>query len=220
MKKKTKYISGILLLILAIGLYLYLKKYTPVLDMFSQEKIQSFISGYGAWGPIVFILIEIVAVIFSQLPNIPLTLAAGAIWGPLLGATFAVIGGLIGGCLAFTISRFLGKDIVEKLVGDQYEIIYEIPEKYLTIGIFVTRLVPFLSFDIISYGAGLTDIKFRHFFIATLLGMIPMTLLFAYMGEKIMFGEVWSIVMTGLVVIAMIALPVILKKYDWNFQER
>ncbi len=216
MNKTTKrYLVGTVIVLIALSVYFYLKTQTQVLDTFTQENLQSFISGYGAWAPVVFIAVEIIAVIISQLPNIPLTLVAGAIWGPFLGAAYAVTGGLIGGCIAFYISRLLGKELVKKLIGDRYKMVEKIPENYLTVGVFLTRLVPFLSFDIISYGAGLTNMKFKHFFWASLLGMIPMTLLFTYLGESLMISSVWSWVFTGFVVIVMLAIPYFLKKKGW-----
>lgn len=204
---RTKHIWGSALLLLLTGTYFLLKTQTGVLDVFTRENLQVFLSGYGVWSPLVFMGIQAIAVVFSQLPNIPLTMAAGALWGSWLGFLYSLIGALLGGCIAFLLSRWLGKDFVKKLVGERYEFVEDLSEKHLVVTIFVLRLVPFLSFDVISYGAGLTTIKFRNFLLATLLGMIPMTLLFAYFGQSVMLGRWLSWLFTGAVLVAMFLLP-------------
>lgn len=209
---KKKHIIGALILLGLAGIYIYLETQTAVLDVFSREKIRAFLAGYGAWAPLVFIGILAVAVVFSQIPNIPLAMSAGAIWGSFHGFVYSLTGALLGGCLAFFISRLLGRDIVKKLIGEHYEFIEDLPEKNLAITIFVLRLLPFLSFDVISYGAGLTKIKFRRFFLATLLGMMPGTFLFAYMGETLMVGEWISWILTAVVLAAMLAIPYFTQK--------
>jgi uncharacterized membrane protein YdjX (TVP38/TMEM64 family) len=66
-----------------------------------------------------------------------------------------------------------------------------LPEKYLTIIVFATRLLPIFNFDIISYAAGLTRMNPWKFALATFLGMLPATYFFAYSGESLILGNMW-----------------------------
>jgi len=99
---------------------------------------------------------------------------------------FGGIGLLIGSIIAFYIARFGGKPIIIKLIGKKWlNRVDKWIEKNGAIAIFITRLVPVVPFDLISYMSGITKIKFKHYFSATLLGAFPRTYLLAIAGVSV-----------------------------------
>ena len=104
---------------------------------------------------------------------------------------------MVGAGLCFLVARALGRDVVEKFAGKGALASVEgYFEKYGSKTILVCRLLPFVSFDAVSYFAGLTPIKFWPFFIATGLGQLPATIVYSYVGGMLTGGARWLV--TGL----------------------
>lgn len=96
---------------------------------------------------------------------------------------------MVGAALCFFIARILGRDVVEKLTSkkalDTADAFFE---RYGKHTIIVCRLLPFISFDLISYAAGLTSIRFWSFWVATGIGQLPATLVYSYFGQNLSSG--------------------------------
>lgn len=124
----------------------------------------------------------------------------------LLNVTlFGGLGLVVGAILAFYMARWGGKPIIEKLLGAKWVGVLDTwVEKHGTIAIFVTRLVPVIPFDLISYCCGITDLPSRNYLAATILGAFPRCLMLAALGSS--FGEVFTIVGLGLDVILVLGL--------------
>jgi uncharacterized membrane protein YdjX (TVP38/TMEM64 family) len=134
-------------------------------------------------------LIMIAAVVISPIPSLPLDIAAGAFFGPVMGTVYSVAGGLGGAVISFMIARFLGRGIIEKVAGGHINFCRNCSNRVLTKIVFVSRLIPVVSFDVVSYGAGLTNMSVGRFAVATLFGMIPLTFLYNYSGTLVVFGR-------------------------------
>lgn len=65
--------------------------------------------------------------------------------------------------------------------------------------ILIARLLPFISFDIVSYAAGLTSISFLEFIVATGLGQLPATIIYSYVGGMLTGGA--KLLVTGLFIL-------------------
>lgn len=104
---------------------------------------------YGAIGPLIIILLMTIAILVSPLPSSPIAIAAGAAYGHLWGGLYVLTGSVTGATGAFLIARYLGYEYVEKIAKNH------LPEKFinsqnaLTGIVLLSRLMPFLSFDII-----------------------------------------------------------------------
>lgn len=147
------------------------------------KEIQSYVEGFGGLAPVVYILI-FALVPLTLFPDSIIAISGGLIFGLAKGYIFTTIGALIGGTISFYISRYFGRDVVKKLTKDKLDNIENmINEKGFTI-VFLLRLIPLFPFDVISYGAGFTSIKYRDFAIATVLGTIPGILVFTNIGAK------------------------------------
>lgn len=96
---------------------------------------------------------------------------------------------MAGAILCFYIARLLGREVVEKLTSKMaLESVDAFFEKHGVYAILIARLLPFISFDVVSYAAGLTSMRLSSFVIATGIGQLPATLVYSYAGEMLTGG--------------------------------
>ena len=157
-------------------------------------------------GPILIIGLMSVAVVLNPLPSAPVALAAGAVYGHTMGTVYVVVGAELGAVLAFAIARWAGYDLTRRFFGETGALQRISSQNTLTALVFVSRLIPFMSFDLVSYAAGLSPIKPWRFAVATLLGLIPVSFALAHFGSEIGNGNyptlVGIILVIGLLTIA------------------
>ena len=182
-------------------------------ELLKAEHIADQLRAAGPFGPILFMLLMATAVIISPIPSLPLDLAAGATFGLTLGTVYAVIGAEIGAIISFLIGRALGREALTRLFRTEIRFCEQCSDRHLAIFIFLARLVPVFSFDLVSYGAGLTNMSLRAFAVATLLGMIVPTFALTYAGSTVVSGT-WMMILLGLVMVAMLLLiPKLVLRY-------
>ncbi len=187
----------------------------PDLDVFSAQGLEQSIQSWGWLGVLAYIGILILSVVISPIPSAPLAIAAGMVWGPIWAGIYSVIGGFLGGLLAYFIGYTLGRSAVRALTGKLIYFSKDRGEIYLGWVIFITRLLPILSFDLISYGAGITGLSLSIYVTATLLGMIPSTFLLTFLGSTFTVGLPLGIVFSLLFLILLIGLPYGIHRYNW-----
>lgn len=143
--------------------------------------LNSVIQAYGSLG---LLAVMIIQTIIAPIPSEALLMFAGAIGIKLFDIViFGGIGMIIGSIIAFYLARIGGKPIINKLIGKKWiGRVDRWVEKRGTKIIFLTRLIPLIPFDLISYMAGITKLKFKNYLIATVLGAFPRTLMLAIMG--------------------------------------
>jgi len=147
------------------------------------EAFASWVEGLGLWGPAVFMIGYVVAVV-AFVPASLLSLGAGAIFGIVHGVLYVFVAASVGSCLAFLIARYLARAAVERrLEGNRR--FSAIDRAVAAEGrkiIFLLRLTPLIPFNLLNYALGLTRIRFSDYAIACL-GMLPGTLLYVYSGK-------------------------------------
>jgi uncharacterized membrane protein YdjX (TVP38/TMEM64 family) len=213
-KYKNKKYLGLILVATVVLAFLLLRTKLDFSLITNITYLKNTILSFGIFAPIVFIIIMAIAIVISPIPSMPLASSAGMIWGPITATILAVIGAEIGAIISFLIARTLGKKAVEKLIHKNIVFCEDCDEKTVTFIVFIARLFPFFQFDIISYGAGLTNIKLRNFALATFVGMIPMTYVFAKFGTVLMVGNLTSILLTVALISAMFIVPWLLKRHN------
>ena len=115
---------SVLIGILIVG-YLYrIQIWEKIVEYFlifsDREQIKSFINSFGAGAPIVFIIIQILQVLFAPVPGEATGFIGGFLFGTIKGFLFSSIGLSIGSCLNFVVGRFLGERYIRKLIPDHY----------------------------------------------------------------------------------------------------
>ncbi|WP_084608016.1 MULTISPECIES: TVP38/TMEM64 family protein [Nisaea] len=175
----VKHIAATVTVISMAGLLYALASAVP---WWSADQIVVKIADTGQWGPVILMLIMAAAVVFSPIPSAPITLAAGAVYGHLWGTIYALAGAEIGALIAFELARRFGRERIGRWIGT-----ISLPRTVnsqvgLTTVVFIARLLPAVSFDVISYAAGLTRLDRSWFALATAAGMIPATFLLSHTG--------------------------------------
>jgi uncharacterized membrane protein YdjX (TVP38/TMEM64 family) len=199
-------IIALTVLILSLLVYWWLRTKSEI-DLLHPEELRETIQDLGWLGIIVYISLIALAVVMSPIPGAPLTVAAGAVWGTFLAGIYSVIGGFFGGLIAYFIGQSLGRTAVYTLTGKVIYLTKNRGEIYLGWLIFFTRLLPVLSFDLISYGAGITGLSLPIYATATLMGMIPSTFFLTYMGATFQVGKILGVVLLIIFVILLVGLP-------------
>jgi uncharacterized membrane protein YdjX (TVP38/TMEM64 family) len=158
----------------------------------------------ATYGPFGLVLVMVIQTIIAPISSEVLLVFAGAIGMGVLEVTlFGGIGLVIGAVFAFLIARYGGKPVIEKMLGKKWTVAIDgwITENGAR-AIFITRFVPFIPFDLVSYISGVTSLSFKSYFLATLAGAFPRCLLLAILGETA--GAVLSFMGIGIELVMII----------------
>jgi uncharacterized membrane protein YdjX (TVP38/TMEM64 family) len=139
---------------------------------------------WGVWGPLAYIMLYAVGPSFL-VPGAVMTIAGGLAFGALWGAVYSLIGADAGALVAFTAGRFLGKSFAERMVGNRF---HNVLDRLTRSGFYVIlylRIVPVIPYNALNLLAGASPIEFRDYFWASAIGMIPGTVLFAFLGDSL-----------------------------------
>ena len=219
-KKKLITRAGAVLLVFAIYFFvtpvkIFVNQMVFYLSSLDLESIKQYILSFGIWAPIISFLLMLLQSVAAPLPAFLITFANAALFGWVWGAILSWSSAMAGAALCFFIAKFLGRDVVEKLTSKMaINSIDEFFDKYGKYTILVCRLLPFMSFDIVSYAAGLTSMKFMPFFIATGLGQLPATIVYSYVGGMLTGGA--KLFVTGLMILFALTVAIYMFKKIYN----
>lgn len=170
------------------------------------SKLKAYLLGFGVWAPVVSGALMVFQSVIAPLPAFVITFTNGLLFGAWWGALLSWSSAMLGAALCFYISKVYGRPVVEKLVGKKsLQYTDRFFERYGEHAILVARLLPFVSFDIISYAAGLTSMEIGPFLIATGIGQLPATLLYSYLGQN-MTGTIKVVFWVFIIVIVLLVL--------------
>jgi len=149
--------------------------------MIFETMLNSMIQAYGQIG---LLVVMIVQTIIAPIPSEALLIFSGAIGIKIIDIViFGGLGTIIGSIIAFYIAKIGGKPIITKLIGSKWiGRVDNWVERNGTKAILFTRLIPIIPFDLISYMAGITKLKFRNYLFATVVGAFPRVLMLALIG--------------------------------------
>ncbi len=219
--KKGLYIKiGIILICAAIYFFVQpvkigINQAWTMLRMLNVDVARNYILSFGIWAPIVSFLLMVFQSLIIPLPAFIITFANAGLFGWIRGAVLSWSSAMAGAALCFFIAKYYGRSVVEKLTSkfalDSIDVFFK---KYGKFAILIARLLPFVSFDIVSYAAGLTSMSFWSFFWATGLGQLPATIVYSYVGDMLT-GTVKTFVM-GLLILFALSVLIFLIKQLWN----
>lgn len=183
-------------LILAVGICLtvpslraWLGEVFALLSSMDVDRVVNYIRSFGAWAAVISFCLMILQSVAAPIPAFLITFANAAVFGWWQGTILSWCSAMAGAAVCFWISRLLGRDVVEKLVSrtalGSVDVFFE---RYGKHTILICRLLPFVSFDLVSYAAGLTGMGFWGFFLATGIGQLPATIVYSYVGGMLTGG--------------------------------
>lgn len=150
------------------------------------DTIKGYILSFGLWAPVISFGFMLFQAVIVPLPANLITFANASLFGWGYGALLSWTSAMAGAALCFALARYLGREITEKVTSKfALQEIDPFFRQYGKYCILIARLLPFISFDVVSYAAGLTSMSFRSFFWATGVGLLPTTLLYSCSGEML-----------------------------------
>ncbi|HEC05721.1 MAG TPA: TVP38/TMEM64 family protein, partial [Thiolapillus brandeum] len=189
-------------------------------DQLDAAALQQWMKQAGAAAPLLFMLVYAIGTVLFQ-PGSVMTLAGGALFGPVLGTFYNLTGATLGAALAFVIARYLASDWVEQKTGGRMKKLKEGVEKEGWRFVAFVRLVPLFPFNLLNYALGLTRIRFSHYLIATYICMMPGALAYSYLGyagrEAVTGSE--GLVQKGMLALALLAAVAFLPRIISHFRQ-
>lgn len=187
-----KIFIGILMLILSALLFAHQVEFIQFVQDIEMRKEISPIS------------VAIILIIFQTFtaplgfPGVPITILLGALFGFSFGTILALIGNLLGGCLAFLLSRYILQNYVQKKILSRHPKIKRYERKLTQQGfttVFALRILPIFPFNTLNFLLGATNVSFKNFTLGSFVGMLPGTFLFVYFGNSLRMLNLANIIL-------------------------
>jgi uncharacterized membrane protein YdjX (TVP38/TMEM64 family) len=198
-----------------LGVWWIVKCQCVNLSSLTPASLRDFIQSFGKLAVFVYIFSYALNTISIMPPIAALSLTAGLAFGEIWGAVYLMIGALLGTSATFMISRYFGRNLIDKMLKGKFKDLNDklAQNGFMTILFF--RVVPLVPYEVLNYAGGLSRIKFKDYFLATLLGLIPGVVISAFFGGSLgdikSFKDVFApklLIAIGLMVL-IIAVPAI-----------
>lgn len=190
------------------------------LNVFTPSVIKHYILGFGPWSFLVYVIFYAVNTV-SILPPIGImSLAAGFIFGPFVGTVALTLGAFLGTSATFFISRLFGSKFVQQFIEGRAQDFQEKLDKNGFKVILFIRLIPILPWEVVNYVSGLSNIRYRDYITATILGVFPAIVIQTFFSDKLAnfsFKDPTIIIAIGAFIL-LCAIPAIYLKYKNNRQ--
>lgn len=182
-EKRMNYIKIAVIIAIAVASIFVVRK-------ISLEEIKAWVLGHGAWATVIYIATFVVLPIFF-FPVPVIVLAGGTIFGLFKGTLYTMIGVLINTPIMYFIGRFLLKDFVHNFVDNHMseklrKALKSTNQKVLALVLFIIRLSPIFSYNLVNYISGVTEIKFLPYILTTIAGVLPGVIVFINIGENVL----------------------------------
>lgn len=176
-----------------------------VLTSDDEQRIKDWVDGFGWLGPLILILAMVLQMFLLVIPTILLMVVCILAYGPYWGSLIVFTAVLAASTVGFFIGQYFGSNLVDRLIGKKAEEkAAEFLRQYGFWAIAITRLNPFLSNDAVSFVAGVLDMSYLRFISATLLGIAPLTIFIAIIGQStdqlktgLLWGSLVSLLLFG-----------------------
>lgn len=201
--------TGLALVLALATLYWLLDVSGAVATVMDPAALKAAVARLGAWGPLAVVALMVVAILASPIPSAPIALAAGALYGHAWGTLYVLLGAEIGALAAFGIARLAGYEVLRRWFGERLSLGWLGSQNALMGLVFASRLLPFISFDIVSYAAGLTALSWWRFAVATLAGIVPASFVLAHFGAEMVTGDAYRLMIATLALGLLVAIPVV-----------
>jgi len=213
---------GIIIVILAAaatwGVISYLNG-GVVKDLFSlrADEIAGFVESFGIFSYLIFLLIVVLEVVLAPVPPLLLYTVAGILYSSLIGGLLVLAGNLVGATIDFFLARKFGAQRFRRAIKPSLtERFNRFFGKYGALSVFLLRINPLTTSDLVSYIAGFTNMRYLPFIIATAVGLAPLIFIQTYLGGSIfsrnsiligiafLFGILFMVLFLYMVVLSLI----------------
>jgi uncharacterized membrane protein YdjX (TVP38/TMEM64 family) len=141
----------------------------------------------SAWAPLLYVVVY-AAMTAVALPGSILTIVGGAVFGFGWGVVLVTIAANIGATAAFLLARVLGREGIERLLGGRLKGLDAATAQHGFVGLLILRLIPLVPFNALNFGSGLTAMRWRDYALATVIGILPGTIVYVFSADALMQG--------------------------------
>ncbi|MDZ5713168.1 TVP38/TMEM64 family protein [Jeotgalibacillus haloalkalitolerans] len=206
MRRKT-ITAAVSVCLIAIFLFWFNRTYLNV----SPTDIQQWIQSIGWWGPLLFIVIYAFRPIIL-FPASILSIAGGLAFGAIFGFIYTMIGAVLSAIVAYLIARRFNHSFIKKIQDPRVQLVTAKMEEKGFLYVLLLRLAPLLNFDLVSYSAGLANVKLKAFTLATIIGILPGTFGYIFLGSSLAEGDMRVILLGLTFFVVVITIPIIFRK--------
>ena len=199
----------LLAVIAAIGVLVAADQFIERISPWDYDDLERWIDDLGAWGPIIYMLFFAASMVFAPLPTTPLPIAAAAVFGAIPAFFYTLLAGAVGASLCFVIARRWGRPALQRFLPDK--LVAEVDRVAGQLGarvLFLLRLFPIFGTDVVSYGAGLTPIRYWTYLAITIVGSTPALVLAVLAGEGLRDNRAVAIIAIAALA-ALLLLPIL-----------
>ena len=178
--RRRSVIAGVVLLLIIAGMLgVAVSQYS-----WTPDELASRLRAIGRWAPVAVIVLMVVHS-FVPFPAEILAICAGAVFGTVMGSVLIWIGAMLGALAAFGLSRKLGQKVIHGwLSPTQSKRVNYWTQTQGVLALLISRFIPVIAFNLVNYAAGLTKVRLWTFVWTTGLGIVPFTVLLAYLGAQ------------------------------------
>ncbi len=157
----------------------------PITVEFSEDRLKNWVRSLDHWGGAGIVVLMVIHS-FVPFPAEIVAFVAGEFYGIVWGTIYSWTGAMLGASLAFALSRYFGRAFVVNtlLSENSRRKLTKWSRTNTTTTLLAVRFIPVIAFNLINYAAGLTNITWWTFLWTTGIGILPLTILFVYLGEK------------------------------------
>ena len=217
---KTCFLAQVLLLLAAVIFYVIIR--TGFIEVIrDEEEFRAFLERAGVWMSLVFIALQFLQVVILPIPSTVTVVAGSALFGPLLGSIYSLVGILLGSFTAFAVGRFAGYRVVAWLVGketlDTWLKKIKGKDKIFLSAMFV---LPVFPDDVLCFVAGLSSMSFGLFALVIVISRILAIFTTSYSVSLIPFDTWWGLLIWALIAVAVVVVFFLLYKKSDVILER
>lgn len=226
MKNRRKRLILVLVIISSLLVYLFvpyvnlkINNAVKVISSINLDYVVEYIRSYGKYAVLISFMLMILQSVAAPIPSFLITLSNAVVFGFAKGALLSWSSAMAGATLCFYIARILGQERTLKIIKQKnLNGINDFFVKYGKYAVLVARLLPFVSFDIISYAAGLTSISYLSFIVATGIGQLPATLIYSYVSSNLTGGTKYLI--TSLLCLSALSIVIYVGKKIYDEKQK
>lgn len=215
-------ILGGIVLILVLALDAILPGFANVLETGDQTQIETYIRSFGSfWGVALAFLLQFIQILSIFFPGGPIQIAIGIVFGTLAGFFICHAGYVLANLFVFFSARRLGNRLDQLFSGGKTKSLRFIAEaKHPSFVVALSCLMPFLPNGLVPYIAARTKITTKQFFFSVLFGSAPTLLMLCAIGNRILLGDYWTVVLLGGLLVTGVVLLYIFRSRLFALGER
>jgi uncharacterized membrane protein YdjX (TVP38/TMEM64 family) len=199
LKKYLAFLKLCLLVGILSGLSFAVYRFFPDLVIIFQnlDSLNAYLEQYKAASVLIYIALQIIQVVISVIPGQILQFAAGYVYGFLIGTLLSLLGIALGTIITFYMARFLGKEAMHVLFGEERitKYINLLNSKRAYIILLVFFVIPGIPKDLLSYAAGVSEIKIKPFLLLSLVGRSPALMVTIAMSRMLYNGSYTELIL-------------------------